>query len=112
MVDATYVTKVYTHSGGDEQVVASGGVLRIESGGKLIAGTAQHSALSTAALLSLTTADLTTLTTTQLPNFTTTQVLALNTVIANVNSLVVRDDAQQTSLNGLITVNKALGTVA
>lgn len=40
MADATYQPKVYKTSGGDKQVVASGGELDIESGGALkLAGT-------------------------------------------------------------------------
>lgn len=35
MVDATYQTKVYTTDNGDRQVVASGGVIDIETGGDL-----------------------------------------------------------------------------
>lgn len=41
MVDTTYQPKVYRKQGGDEFIVASGGVLDIESGGSFkIAGTA------------------------------------------------------------------------
>lgn len=36
MVDKTYQTKVYHKNGGDEVVVASGGQLTVESGGKVI----------------------------------------------------------------------------
>ena len=52
MTDATYSPKVYRTDGGDEQVIASGGELNIESGGKITdAGTqASHLAnLATAA---------------------------------------------------------------
>lgn len=37
MADATYQPKVYRTNGGDKQVVASGGTLEVESGGKLLA---------------------------------------------------------------------------
>jgi hypothetical protein len=41
MVDATYQPKVYMTENGDKQVIASGGVVDVESGGSLkIAGTA------------------------------------------------------------------------
>lgn len=36
MADASYVPKTYHKQGGDEIVIASGGILRIESGGQLI----------------------------------------------------------------------------
>lgn len=36
MVDTTYQTKVYKKSGGDELIVASGGQVTVESGGKVI----------------------------------------------------------------------------
>lgn len=36
MADLSYNTKVYLKQGGDEQVVASGGVVRVESGGQII----------------------------------------------------------------------------
>lgn len=39
MADATYQPKVYRTSGGDKQVIASGGTLEIESGGTLIVPT-------------------------------------------------------------------------
>jgi len=49
MADATYSPKVYKNNGGDKQVVASGGVLDIESGGALqIAGTDVTAVLATA----------------------------------------------------------------
>lgn len=35
MADATYQPKVYRKSGGDEEIVASGGTLTVESGGTL-----------------------------------------------------------------------------
>lgn len=37
MVDTTYQTKVYEKQGGAEYVVASGGQLTVESGGKIVA---------------------------------------------------------------------------
>lgn len=36
MADATYSPKVYRDNGGDRQVVASGGVIKIETGGKVV----------------------------------------------------------------------------
>lgn len=36
MADASYIPKVYHKQGGDEQVVASGGTLRVESGGQIV----------------------------------------------------------------------------
>ena len=35
MADSTYTTKVYMAQGGDTQVVASGGEINVESGGKI-----------------------------------------------------------------------------
>lgn len=35
MSDATYATKIYEKPGGDEMIVASGGIINIETGGKL-----------------------------------------------------------------------------
>lgn len=37
MVDTTYQSKVYEKQGGKELVVASGGQLTVESGGKVVA---------------------------------------------------------------------------
>lgn len=49
MPDATYEPKVYRTSGGNKQVVASGGEIDIESGGALkIAGTDRTAALASA----------------------------------------------------------------
>jgi len=36
MADATYSPKVYRASGGDSLVVASGGTIKVETGGKLV----------------------------------------------------------------------------
>lgn len=38
MADASYAPKTYRKQGGDELIVASGGVIRVESGGTLAAG--------------------------------------------------------------------------
>lgn len=38
MPDATYVTKIYEKQGGDELVVASGGVITVETGGSIVVG--------------------------------------------------------------------------
>jgi hypothetical protein len=63
MADATYLPKVYKKDGGDTQIVASGGVLNIETGGKLqnngvdmdlSAGIATSTTSSTAELNTLT----------------------------------------------------------
>lgn len=49
MPDTTYQPRVFKTNGGDKEVVASGGILDIESGGALqIAGTDRTAALSTA----------------------------------------------------------------
>ncbi len=45
MADATYEPKVYRRQGGDELVVASGGEINIESGGKITADGTQASAI-------------------------------------------------------------------
>src|SRR5258706_2443439 len=44
MSDATYTTKVYEKQGGDELVVANGGKITIEAGGKLFVGGADVTA--------------------------------------------------------------------
>ena len=36
MADGTYIPKVYRTPGGDSQVVASGGSIKIETGGKIL----------------------------------------------------------------------------
>lgn len=41
MADATYQPKVYRKQGGDVQVVASGGSIDVESGGKIVAAGTQ-----------------------------------------------------------------------
>lgn len=46
MADATYQPKVYRKSGGDTIVVASGGALDIETGGKILANGTQGAALT------------------------------------------------------------------
>lgn len=46
MADATYQPKVYRRQGGDELVVASGGVLNIETGGVVKANGTQGPALT------------------------------------------------------------------
>lgn len=56
MADATYGPKVYMKQGGDEIVVASGGVLNVETGGMIKANGTQGAAL-TAQLTTLTPAD-------------------------------------------------------
>ncbi|QEX18503.1 hypothetical protein FRZ44_38100 [Hypericibacter terrae] len=49
MADPTFQPKVYLTSGGDKQVVASGGEIDVETGGALkIAGTDRTAALATA----------------------------------------------------------------
>ena len=47
MADATYTPKVYKKQGGDELVIASGGVLNIETGAVVKANGTQASALTT-----------------------------------------------------------------
>lgn len=47
MADTTYGPKVYLKQGGDEIVVASGGVLNIETGGIIKANGTQGAALTT-----------------------------------------------------------------
>ena len=56
MADATYGPKVYHKQGGDELVVASGGTLNIETGGKIVVNGTQGAAL-TAQLTTITPAD-------------------------------------------------------
>lgn len=56
MADASYTPKVYHKLGGDELVVASGGVLNIETGGIIKANGTQGAALTTQ-LTTLTPAD-------------------------------------------------------
>ncbi|HXG36527.1 MAG TPA: hypothetical protein VNL15_06135 [Dehalococcoidia bacterium] len=46
MADATYQPKVYMKQGGDEQVVASGGQINIETGGKFVKNGTQEAALT------------------------------------------------------------------
>lgn len=46
MADASYVTKVYLKQGGEELVVASGGAITVESGGKILANGTQAAALT------------------------------------------------------------------
>ncbi len=46
MADATYESKVYRKQGGAELVVASGGEINIESGGKITADGTQASAVA------------------------------------------------------------------
>ena len=36
MADATYSPKVYRAAGGDQQIVASGGSIKMETGGKIL----------------------------------------------------------------------------
>ncbi|WP_431861385.1 hypothetical protein [Azospirillum sp.] len=45
MADGTYQTKVYDKLGGDQMVVASGGSINIETGGKILANGTQASAI-------------------------------------------------------------------
>lgn len=52
----SYNTKVYTKQGGDEMVVASGGAINIEAGGKILVDGTQGAAL-TAQLTTITIAD-------------------------------------------------------
>lgn len=47
MADASYIPKVYHKQGGDELVVASGGVLNIETGAVVKANGTQGAALTT-----------------------------------------------------------------
>ncbi len=56
MSDATYGPKVYLKQGGDEQVVANGGAINIETGGVFKVNGTQPAAL-TAQLTTLTPAD-------------------------------------------------------
>jgi hypothetical protein len=56
MADPTYGPKVYIKQGGDELVVASGGVINIETGGVVKANGTQAAAL-TAQLTTITIAD-------------------------------------------------------
>ena len=56
MADGTYKSKVYRKQGGDEMVVASGGVLNVETGGLIYANGAQSTAM-TAAATTITIAD-------------------------------------------------------
>lgn len=56
MADSTYIPKVYHKQGGAEMVVASGGQVNVETGGKIVANGTQASA-PTAALATLTIAD-------------------------------------------------------
>lgn len=42
MTDATYQPKVYRQQGGDILVVAAGGEIKIETGGKITANGTQH----------------------------------------------------------------------
>lgn len=53
MADATYGPKVYKKNGGDVLVVASGGAIDVEAGGKILVDGAQGAAL-TAQLTSIT----------------------------------------------------------
>lgn len=46
MPDATYGPKVYKDSNGDRQVVASGGEISVETGGKITANGTQASAIA------------------------------------------------------------------
>lgn len=56
MVDTSYNDKVYRKQGGDTLVVASGGVINVESGGQIVKDGAQQAALTTA-LTTITPAD-------------------------------------------------------
>ena len=56
MADATYLPKTYRKNGGDELVIASGGILNIETGGVVNTNGTQGAAL-TAQLTTLTPAD-------------------------------------------------------
>jgi hypothetical protein len=47
MADASYTPKVYRKQGGEEFVVASGGALNVETGGKILANGTQGAALTT-----------------------------------------------------------------
>lgn len=47
MADTTYQPKVYVKQGGDELIVASGGILNIETGGIIKANGTQGAALTT-----------------------------------------------------------------
>jgi hypothetical protein len=46
MADTTYNSKVYQKQGGDELVVSSGGLLNIETGGKIVVNGTQGAALT------------------------------------------------------------------
>lgn len=46
MADPTYGPKVYTKQGGEQQVVASGGSINIETGGKILANGTQGAAMT------------------------------------------------------------------
>lgn len=48
MADATYLPKVYMKQGGDEQVVASGGTINVETGGAIKANGTQAAAITNA----------------------------------------------------------------
>ena len=48
MADATYQPKTYRKQGGDEIVIASAGIIRIESGGIIAAGTSTTKAATIA----------------------------------------------------------------
>ena len=92
MADGTYKSKVYRKQGGDEIVVASGGILNIETGGLVYTNGAQGAAL-TAALTTMTSADtnsspdyaLSALTTTS-PYGLATQAEAISFVYAVINA--------------------------
>jgi L-ascorbate metabolism protein UlaG (beta-lactamase superfamily) len=46
MADATYGTKVYIKQGGEQLVVASGGTINVEAGGKIVVDGTQGAALT------------------------------------------------------------------
>jgi hypothetical protein len=50
MADATYIAKVYKKQGGDELVVASGGAIKVETGGKVTANGTQASHIADASV--------------------------------------------------------------
>jgi hypothetical protein len=52
MADATYQPKVYRKQGGDELVVASGGQINVESGGKITAAGTQAAHIANASAVS------------------------------------------------------------
>lgn len=112
MADATYGPKVYNKQGGDELVVASGGVVNVETGGVFKVDGTQPAAL-TAALTTITIADaagtpdyaLQAVTNTNAWGFASQQeAISLLYVIKNLQERVAELEARCESL-GLIAAN-------